>query len=557
MMDSFMEFLLRKHDINSSDVTIVDDKACPELSAALFQLNKPNTASSSPHTTTTGNNASVGANTNANKKCRWSNITDDMNDLRIAKRNLTDLRRSWSILTSTSASTSLVGGMSPPYNRPSFPNDSFNRSNAGWNDNALWDDASSISKTFKTRIDNIQLQEDSDDNDDNDVIIDAEREEVDTRSDDKDVVGETSIDILENFLEDWAVRKDLHSNSETQKLSSSSSSDCEDESSGELTASTYDMEKSYQSFYNKLVSNIHSVANLNHQAPKLPQRKISQDKLRSLSSFLGSNSSLQNVEEDQNDGNSNVSANSNASFGGTKPTMTAVVSACDQDSETSGKISPFNILPFIKTASKIVAVNTKKKKDASSKEQKQRIIPPYGGDAKSNDSMRIQRLREALGPMAPATKDLDRNNMKSKMIENVTDHNSNNDDDGNDDDDGDDGDDDDDIYSGNLARWSSCKSKVKSNIGTTTKKQRGSPPLFPTRTPKQGDEGKSVTSIYTAPATNSPSSNSSCSSPSPSVSIDSDSVHSVDTLKASNMPMAMIVDSRCWEDDDLIETLKD
>jgi hypothetical protein len=447
-----MEFLLRKHDINSSDVTIVDDKACPELSAALFQLNKPNTASSSPHTTTTGNNATVGANTNANKKCRWSNITDDMNDLRIAKRNLTDLRRSWSILTSTSASTSLVGGMSPPYNRPSFPNDSdsFNRSNAGWNDNALWDDASSISKTFKTRIDNIQLQEDSDDNDDNDVMIDAEREEVDTRSDDNDVVGETSIDILENFLEDWAVRKDLHSNSETKKLSSSSSSDCEDESSGELTASTYDMEKSYQSFYNKLVSNIHSVANLNHQAPKLPQRKISQDKLRSLSSFLGSNSSLQNVEEDQNDGNSNVSANSNASFGGTKPTMTAVVSACDGDD-----------------------------------------------------------------------------------------------------------DDDDDIYSGNLARWSSCKSKVKSNIGTTTKKQRGSPPLFPTRTPKQGDEGKSVTSIYTAPATNSPSSNSSCSSPSPSVSIDSDSVHSVDTLKASNMPMAMIVDSRCWEDDDLIETLND
>ncbi|OEU13856.1 hypothetical protein FRACYDRAFT_242207 [Fragilariopsis cylindrus CCMP1102] len=483
-MDSFMEFLLRKHDINSSDVTIVDDKACPELSAALFQLNKPNTASSSPHTTTTGNNASVGANTNANKKCRWSNITDDMNDLRIAKRNLTDLRRSWSILTSTSASTSLVGGMSPPYNRSSFSNDSFNRSNAGWNDNALWDDASSISKTFKTRIDNIQLQEDSDDNDDNDVMIDAEREEVDTRSDDKDVVGETSIDILENFLEDWAVRKDLHSNSETQKLSSSSFSDCEDESSGELTASTYDMEKSYQSFYNKLVSNIHSVANLNHQAPKLPQRKISQDKLRSLSSFLGSNSSLQNVEEEQNDGNSNVSTNSNASFDGTKPTMTAVVSASDQDSETSGKISPFNILPFIKTASQIVAVNTKKKKDASSKEQKQRIIPPYGGDAKSNDSMRIQRLREALGPMAPATKDLDRNNMKS-------------------------------------------------------------------------DEGKSVSSIYTAPATNSPSSNSSCSSPSPSVSIDSDSVHSVDTLKASNMPMAMIVDSRCWEDDDLIETLKD
>merc|ERR1740130_862750 len=125
-----------------------------------------------------------------------------------------------------------------------------------------------------------------------------------------------------------------------------------------------------------------------------------------------------------------------------------------------------------------------------------------------------------------------------------------------DDDDGDDGDDNDDIYSGNLARWSSCKSKVKSNIGTTTKKQRGSPPLFPTRTPKQGDEGKSVTSIYTAPAT-SPSSNSYCSSPSPSVSIDSDSVHSVDTLKASNMPMAMIVDSRCWEDDDFIETLKD
>lgn len=546
-----MEFLLRKHDINSSDVTIVDDKACPELSAALFQLNKPNTASSSPHTTTTGNNTSVGANTNANKKCRWSNITDDMNDLRIAKRNLIDLRRSWSILTSTSASTSLVGGMSPPYNCPSFPNDSFNRSNAGWNDNALWDDASSISKTFKTRIDNIQLQEESDDNDDNDVMIDAEREEVDTRSDDKDVVGETSIDILENFLEDWAVRKDLHSSSETQKLSSTSFSDCEDESSRELTASTYDMEESYQSFYNKLVSNIHSVANLNHQAPKLPQRKISQDKLRSLSSFLGSNSSLQNVEEDQNDGNSNVNANSNASFGGTKPTMTAVVSASDQDSGTSGKISPFNILPFIKTASHIVAVNTKKKKDASSKEQKQRIIPPYGGDAKSNDSMRIQRLREALGPMAPATKDLDRNNMKSKMIENVTDHNSNNDD-------GDDGDGDgDDIYSGNLARWSSCKSKVKSNIGTTTKKQRGSPPLFPTRTPKQGEEGKSVTSIYTAPATNSLSSNSSCSSPSPSVSIDSDSVHSVDTLKASNMPTAMIVDSRCWEDDDLIETLKD
>ena len=54
-----MEFLLRKHDINSSDVTIVDDKACPELSAALFQLNKPSTASSSPHTTTTGNNVSI------------------------------------------------------------------------------------------------------------------------------------------------------------------------------------------------------------------------------------------------------------------------------------------------------------------------------------------------------------------------------------------------------------------------------------------------------------------------------------------------------------------
>jgi hypothetical protein len=528
-----MEFLLRKHDIHSSDVTIVDDKACPELSAALFQLHKPNIASSSSHTP--GNNASVGVNTNANKKCRWSNVTNDMNDLRIAKRNLTDLRRSWSIpsITSTSASTSIVGGMSQPYNR-SFPNDSFSRSNACWNDNALWDDVSSISKTYKSRIDKMQLQEDSDDDDD-DAMIDAEREEVDTGSDDENEnenVSETSIDILENFLEDWAVRKDLHNNSKTQKLSSSSSCASDESSVGELTASTYDMENSYQSFldYNKLVSNIHS-----HQAPKLPQRKISQDKLRSLSSFLSSNSSLQHVREDQNDSNSNVSANGNASFGGTKPTMTAVVSASDQDSGTSGKISPFNILPFIKTATQIVAVNTKKTKDSSNKKQKQRIIPPCGGDAKYNESMRIQRLREALGPMAPATKDLDRNNMKSKMIENVNEHNINNDDDGDEDVDcGDcEDDDDDDIYSANLARWSSCRSKIKFS-----------------------DEGKSVTSRYTAPATNSSSSNSSCSSSSPAVSIDSDSVHSVDTLKASNMPMAMIVDSRCWEDD-LIEKLRD
>ncbi|MGK3743141.1 MAG: hypothetical protein ACI90V_009997 [Bacillariaceae sp.] len=572
MMDSFMEFLLRKHDVNSSDVTIVDDKACPELSSALFQLNKPNTAYSSPHTNGNNASASASANSNANKKCRWSNITDDMNDLRIAKRNLTDLRRSWSIpfITSTSASSS-IGGVSQPYNRSSFPNDSYNHSNAGWNDNALWDDVSSISKTFKSRVDKMQQQEDSDDDGD-DTMIDAEGEEEDTGSDDIDEnenISENSIDILEDFLEDWAVRKDLDSNSnsnsnsnsksKTKKLSSSSSCAVCDES--DATASTYDMENSYQSFldYNKLVSNIHSVTNLNHQAPKLPQRKISQDKLRSLSSFLSSDSSLQHAEEDQYDSSSNCSAKSNASFGGTQPKMTAVVSVSEQDSGRSGKSSPFNILPFIKNAAQIVSTNTKKKKthmkkkkDASNKKQKQPIIPAYGGGAKSNDSVRIQRLREALGPMAPATKDIDRNNMKSRMIQNVTNHNSNNDDDGDDDDD----DDDDDIYSANLGRWSSCRSKIKSNVGTATKIQRGSPPLSRNHSPEQRAEAKSVMSRYTATATNSSSSNSSCSSSSPAVSIDSSSVHSVDTLKASNMPMAMIVANACWEDD-IIEKLKD
>lgn len=103
-MDSFMVHLLRKHDVDLSDVTIVDDNASLEWSAALFLLSQLATTSSSP----SGSICSDTTNNATNKPCRWSNITDDAYDLRIANRIVSDMR--WSLssqsTTSTSASTS-------------------------------------------------------------------------------------------------------------------------------------------------------------------------------------------------------------------------------------------------------------------------------------------------------------------------------------------------------------------------------------------------------------------------------------------------------------------
>lgn len=530
-MDTYIQTLLNSSGIDSSDVTIVDDNASIELSTTLNLLSSDSTSSN-----------------NANKPCRWSNITEDMNDLRIAKRILFDLHRPrpmQSTLNHPQSAPSLLRGVEcfqqkhnsdfGNYNanassgnalvglsriasakrdhrfNSSFPGNHpkpTNRSNAGWDDNSIWNDATSLQNmNFPPKANLQEISETNIINNDGDDDTLATGD--DTGYDDDDDISETSIDILDDILEDWVVRKDLDSTSSIEKGSSSLSQMLKPSkfgSSADMTDTTYEMNSSYQSIldYSKLVSDHRA------QAPRLPQRKISQEKLRSLSSFLHSNSSLEGGSEH---------SNKNSDF--------LLFSANGE------RRSPSKILPLIDTASQIVAAGTRRRrrrkpvelKPKETNSEKEGSSNPINRDLDSYE--RARRLRDALGPMAPTF-----GQPKYDGIDDV-------------------------VAGPTKSRWSNYRSKIKAEAAAP-KDEPAVPSITSPGTPKRkGGDKKLSSSCAMNVSSNSSSSNSSSSSL-PYNSIDDSSssarsvhsAHSVETVKSSNLPQCMpiIVDSNGLEE---------
>lgn len=528
-MESYIQTLLNSSGVASSDVTIVDDNASIELSTALNLLSSDSTSSNS-----------------ASKPCRWSNITEDMNDLRIAKRILFDLRRPRPMQSAlnhpqsapsllrggenfqqkhnfdfgnTSSGNALVGlsriasanhdhrfNSSFPGNHPK----PINRSNAGWDDNSLWKDATSLHNMNFPAKDNLQEISETNIINDDDTLTTGE----DAGYDDDDDISETSIDILDDILEDWVVRKDLDSTSSIEKGSSSSSQMLKPKkfgSSADMTDTTDEMDSSYpDSSYQSILDYSKLVSNHRAQAPRLPQRKISQEKLRSLSSFLNSSSSLEG---------GNVQSNKNSDF---------LLFSANGERRT-----PSNLLPLIDTASQIVAAGARRRRRRKPVELKPKEVngekeAPSSPSNRDLDSYeRARRLRDALGPMAPT--------FGPPKYDGI-----------------------DDVVAGpTKSRWSNYRSKIKAEAAAPKDESPGSS-ISPPGTPKRkGGEKKLSSSSATNASSNSSSSNSSLSSH-PYNSVDDSSssarslhsAHSVETVKSSNLHqrMPIIVDSNGLEE---------
>eukprot|EP00536_Pseudo-nitzschia_multiseries_P007279 jgi/Psemu1/324688/estExt_fgenesh1_pg.C_1680005 len=445
-MDAFIKKLMKRYGVHPSNVTIVDDNACSELSAALFQLNSP-TAESSIFSR--GSRSNPRNSSDPDRPCRWSNITEDMNDLHIAKSLLSNLRlrcfdRSVSSPSTVSSFSSTLNTQhsiavsdqrrmkaissesdttSPYQDISSNNNDRFastfagnnrnlsiNQSNSGWKHRLLRNDFLSFAvnvdvgpgmNRLHRKIGGRYGRKSCKDNIIGDHSLSAEEEEEDIESGGDDT-SENSIDILEGIQVDRDCRKDLQSNSSLDKCPVSITSISKKKglgSSADMTDTTYEMDSSDQSFLecNKLVSG--------HQAPRLPRRKISQEKLRSLTSFLSSNRSMDDIRDRDNN------LKSNASFD-------IIAAAANQKQWLVARNSPLDTFPLITSTSQILGADTRedqkqtrKKKDTSGSSnddhrsyEKINWLGNRGTGSKDRDRTRLgraKRLHNALGPMAP------------------------------------------------------------------------------------------------------------------------------------------------------------
>lgn len=270
-MEAFIEQLLKSHRVDALHVTIVDDNASPTMpSKRLSNRFKRRMNSCS--------------NNNTSSQSRWLGISDNSNDLSNEKINISGLRRmkpSQSLAPGGMPKQKYDGGVDRVKARRSS-SDIIQRQPLSCDRDHNFH--SSFPSAHLTRVP-IKKREAGNEN--------GMLEKLD------EIESEHSINVLEAILEDSTHNKDHYNRDRSNEKFFYSLDRKGFGSSAEITDTTYDMDDSYQSIfeYNTHVSNEHTSKN---QAPKAPQRKISQDKLQSLDMFLSYNSSFAKISDTSN-----------------------------------------------------------------------------------------------------------------------------------------------------------------------------------------------------------------------------------------------------------------